>query len=278
MIELSSAACVKAISAMRTFDACVDNGAFFVKIEDYGHFVCTAIHNGHRMRPEIEAKCAWSDAQRRHEEDPYIARIIQHMPITVTGGDSRFEYDLNRAPEQCIYEEAWGKPVWKTPLSKEEKNHSLAKHQAFYSVLGALYGKLEDLHPAVLSHDVHSYNSRRTCAEDDPMFNIGTEQLDTERWQPDIDEWAQILGEIYLPGITVRVAVNEVFFGRGYHATFTTSRFPNILLLPTEIKKTFVKEDGAQPEVKAILALQAAFGNAIIQHSKAFRKRHWKMH
>lgn len=274
MIQLTSNECIDAIGKMRTFHADVNKGAFYIKIGQYTHYVCTAIHNGHRMRPELEAKCAWSESQRRTEEDPYIADVISRMPITVTGGDSRFEYDLNRAPDQCIYEVAWDKPVWKTPLNDEEKRLSRAKHEAFYSVLGALYAKLESLHPAVLTYDVHSYNSRRPGMGDTPMFNIGTEQLDTARWQPDIDAWVRVLSEIRLPGINVRAVINEVFFGRGYHAAFVVTRFPNTLPLPTELKKVFMDEFSGHPDMEMLRALHNAFGAAIIQHSDKFRQRH----
>lgn len=81
---------------------------FFVKIEDYSRVVCTAIHNGHRLRPALRENCALSEAERLREEDPFTADLIANMPITVIGNDSRYEYDLNRPPETCVYEEAWG--------------------------------------------------------------------------------------------------------------------------------------------------------------------------
>jgi len=61
------------------------------------------------------------------------------MSITVTGCDSRYEYDLNRGPDTAIYEEAWAKVVWKTPLSAEQKAISLGKRNTFYRVVSALY-------------------------------------------------------------------------------------------------------------------------------------------
>ena len=274
MIDLSSEQCLDAIEALRTFNARIDDGAFYIKIEHYDHFVCTAIHNGHRMRHDVAEKCAWREEQRRYEEDPFTADIIARLPITVVGGDSRFEYDLNRGPEACIHEEAWGKAVWKTPLSDAQRKLSQSKHKAFYSVLGALYGKLLELHPHVVSYDVHAYNYRRPGMGETPLFNIGTEQLDTQRWQADIDDWARCLGEINLPDVEVRASINEVFFGRGYHATFTTSRFPDIMLLPTEIKKVFMDELTGQPRMEILKALQDAFGNAVLQHSSIFRQRH----
>lgn len=274
MRDLSSAECIEAIEETRALEARVDGGAFFIRIEHYGHFVCTAIHNGHRMRPDIACKCAWSEEQRLYEEDPYTADVISRMPITVVGGDSRFEYDLNRKPEECIHEEAWGRKVWKAPLSESQKKASRAKHAAFYAVLGTLYGKLAELHPRVVIYSVHAYNYRRPRMGESPLFNIGTEQLDLRRWQPDIDDWVSALEAIQLPHVDIRVAINEVFFGRGYHATFTVSRFPNILPLPTEIKKVYMDELTGQPRMEILEPLHDAFEAAILRHSSSFRERH----
>ena len=187
MIELSVDACCAAIREGKTFHASVNAEAFFVKIEDYGQIVCTAIHNGHRLRPVLLEKCALSEAERLREEDPFTADMIANMPITVVSNDSRYEYDLNRPPETCVYEEAWGQQVWKTPLGDAEKAASLARHHDFYHVLDALYNKLESLHAEVWVYDVHSYNYRRQGMGDVPLFNIGTEQLDMQRWQAVID-------------------------------------------------------------------------------------------
>ncbi len=270
MEELGTEQCMAAIEAARPLRAAVDGGAFFVRIDHYAHFVCTAIHHGHRMRPEVAAKCALDEEARRYEEDPFTGDMIDRMPITVVGGDSRFEYDLNRPPEACIHEEAWGHKIWRTPLSAEEKARSLEKHRAFYRVLGALYRKLEQLHPAVLSYDVHSYNYQRPGMGDTPVFNVGTEQLDTARWGAVIEDWLQQLGRIHLPGIVVRAARDEVFYGRGYHATFVRNHFPATLILPTELKKVFMDEFSGRPIVPVFEALREAFQDAVARHAAGF--------
>ena len=266
MIELDIDDCVAAIRDGKTFHAAVNDSAFFIKIDDYAHYVCTAIHNGHRLRSGLVDKCALSEADRLREEDPYTADIATNMPITVVANDSRYEYDLNRPPETCVYEEAWGQAVWSEPLSAAEKSASLAKHGAFYTVLGALYEKLESLHSQVLAFDVHSYNYQRPGMGDVPLFNIGTEQLDTQRWQPDIDRWAERLGRVDLPGIEVRAAINEVFYGRGYQATFVGKHHNNTLVLPTEAKKVFMDELTGEPRSDVLNELHKQFEQAISAH------------
>ncbi len=267
-MELDADSCVAMIREGKVFDASVNDGAFFVRIKDYVHFVCTAIHNGHRLRPELLENCALDDAQRLREEDPWTADIAANMPITVVANDSRYEYDLNRPPETCVYEEAWGQAVWKTPLSDTEKTASVAKHNTFYTVLGALYEKLESLHPQVLVYDVHSYNCKRPGMGDVPFFNIGTEQLDIQRWQTTIDQWVEQLGSIQLPGIEVRAAINEVFYGRGYQATFVGKCCRNTLVLPTEVKKVFMDELSGEPLPDVLGILQREFEQAITAHTQ----------
>ena len=263
MDELDVDDCVTAIKARKVFHASVNDGAFFIKIDDYTNVVCTAIHNGHRLRPELLAKCALDESQRLHEEDPYTADMTANMPITVVANDSRYEYDLNRPPRTCVYEEAWGQAVWSDPLSDTEKDVSLARHTAFYTVLGALYETLEALHPQVLACDVHSYNYQRPGMGDVPLFNIGTEQLDTQRWQSVIEQWADSLGGIALPGVEVRAAINEVFYGRGYQATFIGKHFHNTLVLPTELKKVFMDETSGEPRPDILEKLHGQFEQAI---------------
>ena len=266
MIELGIDECVTAIRNREKLHASVNNGAFFIKIEDYTHFVCTAIHNGHNLRSGLLEKCALNDSERLREEDPYTADIAANMPITVVANDSRYEYDLNRSPETCVYEEAWGQSVWCEPLSDAEKAASVAKHNDFYTVLGALYEQLESLHPQVLAYDVHSYNYKRPGMGDVPLFNIGTEQLDAQRWQLVIDQWVEKLGRISLPGIEVRAAINEVFYGRGYQATFVGKNCRNTLVLPTEAKKVFMDELTGEPHPDVLEKLQTEFEQVISEH------------
>jgi len=263
MKEFSVKDCIEAIRDTQTFWASVNDGAFFLKIDEYTNFVCTAIHNGHRLRPALLDKCALSESQRLREEDPFTADFISNMPITVVANDSRYEYDLNRPTSTCVYEEAWGQIVWSQPLSDVEKTRSLAKHGDFYTILGALYTKLETLHPQLYAYDVHSYNYQRPGMGDVPLFNIGTEQVNTQRWQKEIDQWAQGLDSFQLPGVSVRAAVNEVFQGRGYQATFVREHCANTLLLATEFKKAFMDEATGTPYPDIIDKLHVQFEQLI---------------
>ena len=270
MIDLSPDECIARIEQEHPFEARVNDGAFEVRIRDYAAHVCTAIHAGHRMRDELLSKCALSESERLYEEDPLTDTLVANQPVTVFARDSRFEYDLNRAPEACIYEEAWGKAVWKQPLTETERRTSLDKHAAFYAVLGALYRKLESLHPAVLTYDVHSYNWQRPGMGDTPVFNVGTEQIDMARWEGAVNQWVAELSRIRLPDIPIRAAINEVFFGRGYHATFVRENLPNTLILPSEVKKIFMDENTGTPLPDILASLHQQFEDAITRHASTF--------
>ena len=87
---------------------------------------------------ELKSKIALSEFERWYEEDPHTAAFIEALPITLIGHDSRYEYDLNRKPEDCIYDVAWGKKVWKKKLTSKETQTSLKKHDNFFRVVKAL--------------------------------------------------------------------------------------------------------------------------------------------
>jgi len=260
--------CIHAISERQCFHARVENGAFEIKIEDYTPFVCTAIHNGHQLRSDLIDLCALSDAERLYEEDPWTADMIADMPIVIRACDSRYEYDLNRPPETCVYEEAWGKPVWKSPLSEQARQYSRQKHQQFYELLGELYSRLEKLHGRCLVYDVHAYNYQR-IEKDTPLFNIGTEQLDSQ-WSGVIQHWLEQLNSISLPDTQCRAAIDEVFYGRGYQATFVRQRLQNTLVLPTEIKKVYMDESRGTPRPEIIQSLSQQLARHMVQTADYF--------
>ena len=129
MLKLSIKEIIRKIENEELFEAVVEDNSFEIKINRYVPCLCTAIHAGNNFRYELKEKCTHSNFERWYEEDPHTDDFIVALPITLIGRDSRFEYDLNRAPEDCIYDDAWGKPVWKKPLTKSERSESLIKQE-----------------------------------------------------------------------------------------------------------------------------------------------------
>lgn len=273
MLKLSEKACLKAIKKEKLFHAIVE-GAFEIKIEDYGFFVCTAIHDGHQLRSALAKNCALSESERLYEEDPFTGEMISSMPITLIGLDSRYEYDLNRPEESAVYTEAWGKQVWAKPLDESELQISLNKHALFYRILGALIKKIEKLHGNCLVYDLHSYNHLRMDNElSPPTFNVGTEQLDSIRWGLVIKHWSKSLGMADLPNTETRSAIDEVFFGRGYLATFIKQNFKHTLALPTEVKKVFMNELNGESYPLVLDGLKSALKEIILANALYFAKQ-----
>ncbi len=242
MLKISETEIINRIKAEQLFECEVADGSFFLKIDSYSPAICMAVHAGHNLRKELQTKCALSESERLYEEDPYTSQMIQAMPITVVANDSRYEYDLNRPIATCIYNKAWGKNVWAKRLTQKERQISVDKHQCFYRILDVLVKKIEQKFGAALIFDVHSYNYLRRNGAVTPTFNIGTEQLDRERWHGIINLTLSRLEQITLPNLPVTAEENKVFSGRGYLAAHINSHFQNTLVLPLEVKKIFMDE------------------------------------
>lgn len=224
------------------FEAVSDDYSFTIKIEKYVPFICGAVHDGHQFRKSLWDNCLHTEYDRWYEEDPFTKQMVQSLPIVIAGCDSRFEYDLNREPERAIYEDAWGKQLWKSPLSSNEKEISLTKHTNFYRMVNALISKLETTFPKVLVFDMHSYNWKRWEREV-PVWNLGTININQPRFGPLTNLWSGMLGEMQLPnGVRSTSKVNDTFQGNGYFLKYITKNFGNTLVLATEIAKVYCDE------------------------------------
>jgi hypothetical protein len=271
MLKLSEKACLKAIKKGQLFHAVIE-GAFEIKIEDYSFFVCTAIHDGHQLREILAKNCVLSESERLYEENPFTGEMISSMPITLIGLDSRYEYDLNRPPESSVDKKS--KQAWAQPLAENEIQINLNKHALFYRVLGAVIKKVEKLHGNCLVYDLHSYNYvDMACETAPPTFNIGTEQLDSIRWSQVIKHWDKSLGMADMPNIETRSVIDELFFGRGYLATFVKQNFKNTLVLPTKVKKVFMNELSGEPYPLVLDELKSALKQIILANALYFAKQ-----
>lgn len=224
------------------FEAVSDDYSFTIRIKKYVPFVCGAVHDGHQFRQSLWDNCLHTEYERWYEEDPCTKQMIQNFPIVISGCDSRFEYDLNREPERAVYEDAWGKKLWRLPLVDSEKQQSYEKHSNFYRVVNALIAKLEGEFENVLVFDMHSYNWKRWDREV-PVWNLGTSNVDNDRYGALIESWRAKLGAMQLPnGIKSTSKINDTFQGNGYFLKYITQNFRNTLVLATEISKVYCDE------------------------------------
>ena len=274
MQRLSVDDIIQKIQNEECFDAVAEDYSFTLKIEKYVHYVCGAVHDGHQFRKELWKNCLHSEYERWFEEDPCTKTFVKSHPIVIAGCDSRFEYDLNRHPDNAIYEDAWGKKLWKAPLSWEQHDRSIQKHDNFYNVVDALISKLEEKFGVVVVYDMHSYNWRRWDREV-PVINLGTQNIDNERFGTLIENWRESLSKLELPyGMRATSKLNDTFFGNGYFLKFITKNFSNTLVLATEFKKIYCDEltQVILPEVVA--AIETQLREKLPQHAEAFYLAH----
>ncbi len=242
MHKLAVADIISNIQSEIPFEAVSDDYSFKLKIDEYGPYMCGAVHDGHQFRSSLWDNCIHTEYERWYEEDPCTHEMVKAHPIVITGCDSRFEYDLNRPPDTAIFDTAWGKDLWRNPLSVDEKNLSLSKHNAFYEVVHALVQQLEKIHGKLIVFDMHSYNWRRWDREV-PTWNLGTENIDNGRYANIVDSWSGKLGQMKLPGdIPQSSDINDVFQGNGHFLKYITNQFDNTLVLATEISKVYCDE------------------------------------
>ncbi|MFV9550907.1 N-formylglutamate amidohydrolase [Algibacter sp. PT7-4] len=242
MDRLTVSQIISKIEAGHTFEAVAIDYAFTIKIDEYVPYICAAVHDGHQFRKELWSNCIHTAYERWYEEDPETKNMIKSHPIVIAGCDSRFEYDLNRAPEDAVFTTAWGKQLWREPLSINIKKRSLEKHANFYKIVYALVNTLETKFGFCTVYDMHSYNWKRWDREV-PTWNLGTSNIDNKRFGNVVENWRQSLSEIKLPNaIKSDALINDTFQGHGYFLKFITQNFKNTLVLATEIAKVYCDE------------------------------------
>ncbi|MFK7812608.1 MAG: N-formylglutamate amidohydrolase [Maribacter sp.] len=242
MLRLSINSIISNIKSEIPFEAVSEDYSFTLKINTYAPYICGAVHDGHQFRKSLWKNCLHTEYDRWYEEDPCTKEIVQTHPIVIAGCDSRFEYDLNRTPETAIYNDAWGKQLWRQPLEEEERNQSLQKHTNFYEVVNALVNKIESKYSKAIVFDMHSYNWKR-WDRPVPTWNLGTGNIDNDRFGHLAASWSQKLGTMILPnGIDSSSKINNTFQGNGYFLKYITQNFKNTLVLATEIAKVYCDE------------------------------------
>ncbi|WP_299679586.1 N-formylglutamate amidohydrolase [uncultured Tenacibaculum sp.] len=274
MERLSVQEIIQKITSEEVFEAVSNEYSFTIKIDDYVPYVCGAVHDGHQFRKELWSNCLHTEYDRWYEEDPYTKQMIASHPIVIAGLDSRFEYDLNRAPDNAIYEDAWGKQLWKTPLPSEQKSKSLQKHSAFYEVVHALIHKIEEKFGLCIVYDMHSYNWQRWDREV-PTWNLGTSNVDQIRFKQEIESWRAILEKMPLPkGIKSTSKINDTFQGNGYFLKYITQNFKNTLVLATEVAKVYCDELNQIIYPEVVQAVKVYLDVMLKEHAETFYAKH----
>ncbi len=264
------------IQKQELFEAVSDDYSFTLKIDSYEPYVCAAVHDGHQFRKELWDNCLHTEYERWYEEDPATKQMIQSHPIVIAGMDSRFEYDLNRPPETAIYKDAWKRRLWKSSLTNEQRNRSLEKHANFYNVVHTLIEKIESTFSTCIVYDMHSYNWQRWDRKV-PTWNLGTSNVDNERFSEEIEAWRQILEKTPFPNeIESSSKINDTFQGNGYFLKYITSNFNNTLVLATEIAKVYCNETEQVVYPEVVSSVEKYLKLVLPEHAQNFYQKHKK--
>lgn len=235
--------------------------------------IAAAIHSGHEVRHNISNLFALAAEERLREEDPYTDEWVTITDNYIIGHNSRFELDLNRPRHKAIYrkpEDAWGLNVWKEELAEEFADESLARYDQFYADVKNYLTEIQDRHGCFIIYDLHTYNHKREGAEgpaadptQNPEVNIGTGNMNRERWAPVVDSFIQSLSSCDYMGRQLDVRENIKFEG-GYFMRWIHENFPeSACVLSIEFKKFFMDEWSGEPDHRQLQEIKNALTHTI---------------
>jgi len=252
-------------------EANAGGGAWWIERGE-GPLVAAAIHNGHGLRPEVERLVALDEPARLREEDPFTEGWTTIAPTRIVGLRSRFEVDLNRPPERCVYldpADAWGLDVWRQRPPEAVVARSRSIYDRFYEEVRRVLGELVSRHGRVVVLDLHSYNHRRAGPgaaaappAENPDLNLGTGSLDRERWKAVVDALVAAVSGFDYRGRRLDVRENVRFRG-GCFSQWIHRTFPRqVCCLAIEVKKIFMDEWTGRPYAGELETMRDVLGAA----------------
>jgi len=253
------------------FSGITELGSAEFKFLEPSFYAGTAIHAGNRIRDELREVVEVSPADQYREEDPGTEKFIQDFPIQIISLDSRFEYDLNRSSDRAVYltpDMAWGLTVWNRPLTEEEINISLAKHQEFHQLMDIVTDFLVQQNNRAFIFDLHSYCYQREervpwYVNKKPVINLGTEAINQNVFGESTKNLLDYLSIISVDGRLISVAENDVFKG-GYLARRLCARnYDQLAVFAIEFKKIFMDEWSGEFYPAIFNDLVEKFSNAV---------------
>jgi N-formylglutamate amidohydrolase len=249
----------------------VSGKTFWDVLRGSGPLIATAIHDGHALRPEIARLMAVPEALRGREEDPFTAQWTSIAKTRIVPIYSRFQVDLNRPRELCVYrnrDQAFGLEVWKEPLPDDVIRRSYQEYDAFYAMLRAECDfKRDSVGPFVVL-DLHSYNhlpdgSDRAAADParNPQINVGTGSMPPDRARRRlVERLIEALRRCTFHGEPLDVRENVRFRG-GWMSQWVHQNYgEHGTALAIEVKKFFMDEWTGQPDRSALAEVEIALG------------------
>ncbi len=239
-----------------------------IELDSPTPIVTAAIHNGHKLSESLSRISALSEKERFREEDPYTGIWGNISENHIVSQRSRFEFDLNRAPEKAMYllpSDAWGLTLWKRQPSRRLIAQTLNQYHSIYQEIQDGLETLIGRYGKIVILDLHSYNHRRGGPEAppedpelNPEINIGTGTMDRDYWAPVVDRFLEDLRAYEFQGRKWDIRENIKFRG-GYFPTWIHSTFgESACCISVEMKKFFMDEWSGRPDWDIIDAIAGA--------------------
>ncbi len=215
--------------------------------------IATAVHDGHRLHPDIGKVILLNDSERIREEDPFTGEMASTLQTYIIGQYSRFEVDLNRPRESAIYkkpEDAWGLSVYPKVVEPILFEKSIGHYNNFYASMKKLLQNAKEKFRHFVVIDLHTYNHRRDGAEAQPAdpglnpeVNIGTGTMTRpEFWRPVVSRLISDMSQFDFDGRQLDVRENIKFRG-GHFASWIHQSFEgSACVISIEFKKNFMDE------------------------------------
>ena len=217
-----------------------------------GPVIATAVHAGHRVRPELLSRMALYDAERRREEDPLTDMLAGVGDQTFRARVSRFEIDLNRPETEAVYLEpsdAWGLTVWNEKPADEMVRASMQMRTDFYEMMRGWIEESIAEHGRVLLLDLHSFNHRRDGPDadpapvsDNPDIDLGLTTADEEKFGGVVEAfWSGLEGTA--GGQKLDIRRNVRFKDGGHWPEWVFAEYGDrVCTITLEYKKFFMDE------------------------------------
>ena len=238
-----------------------------IQLQHENPIIATAIHDGHLFSENLKQISALSESERLREEDPFTGRWTNISENRIIANFSRFEVDLNRPREKCIYlepEDAWGLNLWHSKPSPEVIVEIMSKYDDFYEKVRREITYLLKNISGIVVLDLHSYNHRRegpdkppADSDMNPEINVGTGNMNRGYWAPLVDGFMKDMQSYNYFGMSLDVRENIKFRG-GHFSNWLHENFSSqVCCMSIEFKKFFMDEWTGDPDEKHITEIYA---------------------
>jgi len=144
-------------------------------------------------------------------------------------------------------------------LPEALKEESLARYDEFYNDVKQMLTEIIQQYGYVVVYDIHSYNHKRDGPDGpdadpkrNPEINLGTGNMDRDRWDLVIEALANTLSSYNYNGRSIDVRENIKFTG-GHFMRWIHRTFPDkACVVSLEFKKFFMNEWTGEPDQKQL--------------------------